>query len=79
MGSEEFLNNKSAYVRESQMQDQNVLAELADGTGGAYFHNNNDLGLGSGVWRARPSSSMSWILAAQRKNGRQLPRARESR
>ncbi len=45
-GSEEFLNNKSAYVRESQLQDQNVLAELAAGTGGAYFHNNNDLGLG---------------------------------
>lgn len=45
-GSEEFLNYKSAYVRESQMQDQNVLAELAAGTGGTYFHNNNDLGLG---------------------------------
>src|SRR5271163_4440578 len=40
------MNNKSSYVRESQLQDQNVLAELADGTGGVYFHNNNDLGLG---------------------------------
>jgi VWFA-related protein len=45
-GSVEFLTNKSAYIRESQLQDQNVLAELADGTGGTYFHNNNDLGLG---------------------------------
>ncbi len=45
-GGEEFMNNKSAYVRESQLQDQSVLAELADGTGGTYFHNNNDLGLG---------------------------------
>ena len=45
-GNPEFLRNKSAMIRESQMEDQNVLAELADGTGGTYFHNNNDLGLG---------------------------------
>jgi len=45
-GGEQFLTNKSAYVRESQLQDQNVLAELAAGTGGTYYHNNNDLGLG---------------------------------
>jgi VWFA-related protein len=45
-GGEEFLTNKAAYVRESQLQDQNVLAELADGTGGSYFHNDNDLALG---------------------------------
>jgi VWFA-related protein len=45
-GGEEFLNNKSAFVRESQLQNENVLAELAYGTGGTYFYNNNDLGLG---------------------------------
>ena len=45
-GSGEFMNNKSAYIRESQLQNQNVLAELAAGTGGTYFHDNNDLGLG---------------------------------
>jgi VWFA-related protein len=45
-GSEEFLNYKSAYIRDSQMQNQHVLAELAAGTGGTYFHDNNDLGLG---------------------------------
>jgi VWFA-related protein len=45
-GSEEFLTYKSAYIRESQLQEQNVLAELAGGTGGTYFHDNNDLGLG---------------------------------
>jgi VWFA-related protein len=45
-GDNEFLIKESEYVRESQLQDQNVLAELADGTGGTYFHNNNDLGLG---------------------------------
>jgi VWFA-related protein len=45
-GSPEFLNNKSAFIRENQLQNENVLAELAYGTGGTYFHNNNDLGLG---------------------------------
>jgi VWFA-related protein len=45
-GGEQFMNNKSAYVRESQLQNQNVLAELAAGTGGTYFHNSNDLGMG---------------------------------
>ncbi len=45
-GSDEFLTKKSEYIRESQLQNQNVLAELAAGTGGTYFHNNNDLGLG---------------------------------
>ncbi len=45
-GSEELLNNKSGYIRQSQLLDENLLAELAAGTGGIYFHNNNDLGLG---------------------------------
>jgi len=45
-GSNEFITKKSEYIRESQLQNQNVLAELAAGTGGTYFHNNNDLGLG---------------------------------
>jgi len=45
-GRGEFIIHKSEYVRESQIQDQNVLAELADGTGGTYFHDNNDPGLG---------------------------------
>jgi len=45
-GGNQFMIYKSEYVRESQLQSQNVLAELADGTGGTYFHNNNDLVLG---------------------------------
>jgi hypothetical protein len=36
----------SQYQRESVVVQENVLAEVTDGTGGTYFHNNNDLGLG---------------------------------
>jgi VWFA-related protein len=34
---------ESDYHRESLTLNEDVLAELADGTGGTYFHNNNDL------------------------------------
>jgi hypothetical protein len=34
---------KSRMERESAMADEDVLAELTSGTGGRYFHNNNDL------------------------------------
>jgi VWFA-related protein len=33
----------SEYHRNAATGSENVLAELADGTGGTYFHNNNDL------------------------------------
>lgn len=41
-------NNRSdsnilEYMRQSARQDEDVLAELADATGGTFFHNNNDL------------------------------------
>jgi VWFA-related protein len=34
---------KSQFERESALAEEDVLAELADGTGGVFFHNNNDL------------------------------------
>ena len=45
-GQRRVPHQEIEYIRESQLQNQNVLAELAAGTGGTYFHNNNDLGLG---------------------------------
>lgn len=36
-------NNKARYQLEAAIAEGDVLAELADGTGGAFFHNNNDL------------------------------------
>jgi VWFA-related protein len=34
---------KAEYRRSSMSSNENVMAELAAGTGGTYFHNNNDL------------------------------------
>jgi len=35
--------SKSEYHRSSMTLNENVMAELADGTGGTFFHNSNDL------------------------------------
>jgi hypothetical protein len=36
-------NNKARYQMEAALAEGDVLGELADGTGGTFFHNNNDL------------------------------------
>jgi VWFA-related protein len=36
-------NNKARYQLEAAIAEGDVLGELADGTGGTFFHNNNDL------------------------------------
>jgi VWFA-related protein len=35
--------NRARYQREAALADSGVLGELAEGTGGTFFHNNNDL------------------------------------
>jgi hypothetical protein len=37
---------KQQYDREAALAEEDVMAELADGTGGTFFHNNNDLEAG---------------------------------
>ena len=37
---------KQQYDREEALLQEDVLGELADGTGGSFFHNNNDLAAG---------------------------------
>lgn len=37
---------KQQYDREAALANEDVMAELADGTGGSFFHNNNDLNEG---------------------------------
>jgi VWFA-related protein len=40
------MNVKAQYQRESAIAEEGIMAELADATGGRYFHNNNDLKAG---------------------------------
>jgi VWFA-related protein len=42
-GSTRSEQNKTKYHRASLLLDEQIMAELADGTGGTYFHNSNDL------------------------------------
>jgi hypothetical protein len=45
-GNPATVTIKSQYQSDSAMMEADVLGELADGTGGNFFHNNNDLGEG---------------------------------
>ena len=45
---------KSQFASASALAEEDVLAELANGTGGVYFHNNNDLKAGFERVAARP-------------------------
>jgi VWFA-related protein len=47
----------SQYYRESAMATEDILEELADGTGGTFFHNNNDLNAGFARVAAAPETS----------------------
>ncbi len=42
-GSAQTAELKSEYRRSSMLSNEDVMAELAYGTGGSYFHNSNDL------------------------------------
>ena len=48
------------YYRESAEVTEDVLAELADGTGGLFFHNSNDLG--AGFARIATVPDISYVL-----------------
>lgn len=50
-----------AYKELSDTQESAVLDELADGTGGTFFHNNNDLA--EGFRRVAESPEYSYVLA----------------
>jgi VWFA-related protein len=44
----------SQYQRASMVQSEDVMSELADGTGGTFFHNSNDLEGGIQALAAAP-------------------------
>ena len=53
-GAGRMLQIKSDYRRSSTIANENVMAELADATGGTYFHNSNDLDAGLKALTAAP-------------------------
>ena len=53
-GGPHVMNLKAQYDRQSTIAEEGIMAELADATGGRYFHDNNDLKAGFGVVAAAP-------------------------
>jgi VWFA-related protein len=53
-GGPAVLIAKGQYQRESALAEEGILEELADATGGRYFHNNNDLKAGFAEVAAAP-------------------------
>jgi VWFA-related protein len=49
-----LLNLKTQYQTENAIAEEGILGELADATGGRYFHNNNDLKAGLAQVAAAP-------------------------
>jgi VWFA-related protein len=60
-GGGRFNPQNSVYKSLSDTEEQAVLEELADGTGGVFFHNNNDVDEGFRRVAARPE--YSYVLA----------------
>ncbi|MGH9584814.1 MAG: VWA domain-containing protein [Bryobacteraceae bacterium] len=52
---------KDRYDRQALIEQQNVMADLADGTGGTFFHNNN--GLSAGIDRLAAAPEYYYLLA----------------
>ena len=57
---------KSSYRIEMQMAQNDVLAQLADGTGGTFFHNRNDID--EGLRRAVAAPPLSYLLGFSPQN-----------
>jgi VWFA-related protein len=53
-------NLKTAYRLQEQLENENVLADFAHGTGGTFFHNSNDLE--GGPKRLAAASEVSYTL-----------------
>src|SRR3984957_14553731 len=53
-GGPQVMNVKTQYQSQSALADEDIMAELADATGGRYFHNNNDLKAGFAEVAAAP-------------------------
>ena len=70
-GSGQLLQLQAEYHRSTMTSNENVMAELADATGGTYFHNSNDLDAGLKVLTAVPECIyvLELSLADLKQNG----------
>jgi VWFA-related protein len=57
---------KSTYRVAAQMAQEDILAQLADGTGGTFFHNRNDVD--EGLRRAVAAPAVSYLLGFSPQN-----------
>ena len=57
---------KATFRLQAQFAQQEILGELADGTGGTYFHNRNDLDVG--IQRAAAAPAYTYLLAFSPQN-----------
>ena len=68
-GSAHAMQIKAEDHRSSMGLNENVMAELADATGGKYFHNRNDLQAGLSLLAAAPD--FLYLLSISPKNVKQ--------
>ena len=71
-GSSQTSQIKSEYRRNTMSLNENVMAELAHGTGGTYFHNSNDLESGFKQLAAAPEYlyMLEFSIKEVKQNGR---------
>jgi VWFA-related protein len=65
-GSYRTAGYKATYRVAAQLAQQDVLAEFADGTGGTFFHNRNDVD--EGLREAGASPAMTYLLGFSPQN-----------
>jgi VWFA-related protein len=65
-GSYRTAGYKATYRVAAQLAQEDVLAELADGTGGTFFHNRNDVD--EGLREAGASPAMTYLLGFSPQN-----------
>jgi VWFA-related protein len=65
-GSARTAGVKGTYRLQSQLAQSDILAQLADGTGGTFFHNRNDID--EGLRQAAAAPAMSYLLGFSPQN-----------
>jgi VWFA-related protein len=65
-GSPVTMGPRSTYLLEAQFAQSDILAQFADGTGGTYFHNRNDLD--QGLRNAIVAPPLSYLIGFSPQN-----------